>query len=336
MAILKNSKVGCICIGRTCASSNGERTVRLGGCCAGDGAQKTAVGYKSGYDSSGAQNTSFGVRALQCNTGACNTGIGGNVMENGTGNCNTAVGHNALRCNSSGGCNTGVGYKSLFSLNTGTRNTGVGMYSGRSITSGDKNTFIGYYANANAGNRTQTVAIGTSSTAGANYAVAIGDNACANGTCAIAIGANACVGANKIAWGSSVNNQCNCVWGTWSYISDCRDKADITDLDDNLGINFIRKLKPVKYNIDNRQSYVQLCNYQYGTKDGNLKRERKSYGLIAQEVKDAADELNIQFEGIKYNEDKDAYRLSYSQLLASIVKTIKSVDERIQILKTKI
>jgi hypothetical protein len=335
MATLKNSIVGCICIGRTCASSNGHKTVRLGACCSGDGALKTAVGYYASNYSSGAQLTAFGTKALQRNTGGCNTGIGGLTLAVGTGDCNTAVGHNASRCSTTAGCGVSAGYRALFFNTTGNRNVAVGSCSAKCSTTGSKNTFVGYGTCAQNSSANQTVVIGSCAFANGTYGVAIGFSAHTTNA-GLAIGNGAFAANNKISWGAAVNNVCNCVWGTWSYISDCRDKADITDIDDNLGINFIRKLKPVNYKIDNRKSYVQLCNYEYGTKDGNLKRSKRSYGFIAQEVKDAADELNIQFEGVKYSDEIDAYRLSYSQLLASIVKTIKTIDERIQVLKTKI
>jgi hypothetical protein len=67
MATLENSIVGCICVGRTCASASGEKTVRLGGCSSGDGALKTSVGYCASNSASGAEITAFGVRALQSN-----------------------------------------------------------------------------------------------------------------------------------------------------------------------------------------------------------------------------------------------------------------------------
>lgn len=335
MATLKNSKVGCICVGRTCASSNGHKTVRLGACCSGDGALKTAVGYYASNYSSGAQQTAFGTKALQRNTGGCNTGIGGLTLVAGTGDCNTAVGHNALRCVSTAGCNVSVGYHSLYNNTTGARNVAVGACAGQCNTTGGKNTFVGYGACNSTNSAIQSTIIGAGATGAGSYGVAIGPTASVTSN-GLAIGNGASAGNNVIAWGAAINNVCNCVWGSWSYISDCRDKTDIVDIGDNLGINFIRKLRPVNYKIDNRGSYVQLCNYEYGTKDGNLKRNKRSYGFIAQEVKDAADELNIQFEGVKYDENKDAFRLSYSQLMASIVKTIKTIDERIQVLKTKV
>jgi len=92
----------------------------------------------------------------------------------------------------------------------------------------------------------------------------------------------------------------------------------------------------VFYKNDARQSYVKLCGYEYGTKDGNLKVNKRNYGFIAQDVKDAANELNIEFEAITYDEENDEFGLTYSELIASIVKTIKTIDERIQVLKTRI
>lgn len=335
MATLKNSLIGCICVGRTCASANGEKTVRLGGCCSGDGALKTSVGYCASNSASGAENTAFGVKALQCNTGGCNTGIGSLTLQCGTGNCNTAVGHNSLRNITSGNCNLGVGYYALKNLSTGSCNVGIGAYAGKCLTTGIKNTFVGYNSRTCSAGIERATIIGTNSMACASYAIVLGTNSCACSD-GIAIGNGVCAGASTTRWGSTANNTCNCVWGTWSTHSDSRDKTDIADLTDNLGINFIRKLKPVFYKNDARQSYVKLCGYEYGTKDGSLKVNKRNYGFIAQDVKEVVNELNIEFDAIKYNEENDEFGLTYSEFIASIVKTIKTIDERIQVLKTKI
>lgn len=336
MAILKNSLVGCICVGRTCASSAGYKTARLGASAAGTGGQKTAVGYyASGYNS-GAHNTAFGSVALSRNTGYNNTGIGTNTLKVGTSNNNTAVGTNSLCYLSTGNCNVAVGAYSLSNLSTGSKNVGVGKNAGITLTSGCYNTFVGYNADATSNGVCKSVAVGNCAKVGGSCSVAIGEGAYANGSNAIAIGTNSYATTDNIAWGNSQNNGCNMVWGSWSYTSDCRDKTDVLDIDDNLGINFIRKLKPVKFKSDSRDLYVKNCNFEYGTKDGTLKNENFSYGFIAQDIKDIADELQVNFDFLKYNKNKDAYKLSYSQLLASIVKTIKTIDERIEVLKTKI
>ena len=335
MATLINSLVGCICVGRTCASSSGEKTVRLGACSSGDGALKTSVGYCASNSASGSELTAFGANALKSNTGACNTGIGVNTLQSGTGNCNTAAGHNAMKNITSGGSNLGVGYYALKDLTTGNCNVAIGACAGKGVTTGIQNTFVGYNSRTCSSGGQRATIIGANSVSCAGYATVLGTSSCACSD-GIAIGKGICAGSSTTRWGSTDNNTCNCVWGTWSVHSDSRDKTDIVDLTDNLGINFIRKLKPVFYRNDARQSYVNLCGYEYGNKDGNLKVNKRNYGFIAQDIKDTTTELNIQYDAIKYNEDNDEFGLTYSELIASIVKTIKTIDERIQVLKTKI
>ena len=138
-------------------------------------------------------------------------------------------------------------------------------------------------------------------------------------------------------WGGASNNACNCVWGGWSYFSDARDKTDIEPLTCTTGLQFIKKLRPVSFNPDNRQRYVEECNFEYGQKDGTLAVNKKNYGFIAQEVKQALEELNItDFSGLGYTESQDAYRLTYAEFIAPLTKAIQELDERTQALKLKI
>lgn len=338
MATLLNSTVGSIKMGRTCASSNSDRTVRLGACIANDGGRKTAVGMCASYASSGDDNTAFGYFAHRAKAGYCNIAIGGYAMcASGGGHQNVAIGGNSLFSLSTGTCNLAIGYNSLCNLTTGSCNVAIGFNSGTGLYTGNKNVFVGAYARPNWGSVCCSVVIGYNAIVdNADFSVTIGCGSNNQSGCGIIIGCCISNNTNDIFWGNSSNNQCNCVWGSWTYASDCRDKAEIVELNDNLGINLIRKLKPVSYRNDNRESYVKLCNYDYGTKDGNLKVNKRSYGLIAQDVKNVVEELNVQFDVLKYNSDSDAYKLSYSQLIASIVKTIKTIDERIETLKSKI
>jgi hypothetical protein len=338
MATLLNSNVGYIFMGRACATSNPNRTVRLGFFNCGTGNQKTAVGYKSQICNAGDQNTSFGSMSLMNNTGGCNTAVGFCALYSNTyGVFNTAVGVCALHANQGGCNNTGIGYRTggsgYCSGNTLIGYKAGGIYGGL----GNENTFIGKYAKSICSTDDRNVAIGCGAIAGCGDGnVAIGCGAKAYGSSAIAIGNGAYAASTIIQWGGPANNTCNCVWGSWSYTSDCRDKSDIIELDDNLGINFIRKLKPISYKYDFRNSYVLKCGFEFGTKDGTLKSEKINYGFLVQDVKQAAEELNINFDAIKYDSKRDMYKLSYSQLIASIVKTIKSIDSRIEILKTKV
>lgn len=335
MATLLNSRIGDICIGRT--ASTAATTVRLGACASGTGAGKTAVGFCASVSNSGGEQTAFGYKSLETNTSDCNTAIGSCTLLSG-GTSNTAIGHCALKSLTSGGSNLGAGMKSLASLTTGSNSVGVGYDAGGSVITGTHNTFAGAKsAMVSVTNGNRNVAIGYLATVCGSQNIAIGccARACGGGSISIGTCANITSGCNA-KFGGSVNNVCNCVFGNWQAISDCRDKTDITDLNDNLGINLIRKLKPVEYKYDNRRSYSNLCGFDFGVKDGTLKVEKKHYGLIAQEVKESADELDIYYEAVKYNIDDDTYQLNYNELIASIVKTIKTIDERIQLLKTRI
>jgi hypothetical protein len=137
-------------------------------------------------------------------------------------------------------------------------------------------------------------------------------------------------------WGASTNNVYNCVWVAWTNVSDCRDKANIQPLSRNLGLPFIKKLNPVSFNWDTRQSYVDKCDFEYGEKDGTLVGERKEYGIIAQDVRKALDELEEQFDGLKYNAEQDAYRFTYEALIAPLIKSVQELSERLEIIEEKL
>ena len=333
MATLLNSIVGTICMGRT--ATNNNTTIRLGSCGSGTGYHKVAVGFYASCANSGANNTAFGSCAMKNNTGAHNTAIGKGAMFCGSGNYNTAVGDYSLFNLSSGVCNTAAGFKTLCNLTSGNCNVGVGNYAGTVLITSSGNVLVGHCANGFASNINNNVAVGYAARVGTYGNVAIGCSAQAVGYFAIAIGVNA-YSSYGILWGGPQNNSCNCIWGSWSYFSDSRDKTDIVDLDDNLGINLIRKLKPVSYRNDNRKSYVHKCDFEYGVKDGTLKVEKRNYGFIAQELLESAEELNISLNVVNYNENNDFYSVEYSQLLSPIVKTIQTIDNRIKTLKTKI
>jgi len=137
-------------------------------------------------------------------------------------------------------------------------------------------------------------------------------------------------------WGNAGNSVCNCVYVAWSNVSDCRDKSNIKTLSPQLGIQFIRKLIPVSFHSDNRDSYVLACSYEYGYKDGNLASEKESYGFIAQDIKNILDDLNVKFDALGYDESKDAYRLTYEEFIPSIVKAIQEIDSNLQNMKKRL
>ena len=136
--------------------------------------------------------------------------------------------------------------------------------------------------------------------------------------------------AGHTVWGNSSNNVQNCVYAAWSNVSDCRDKTDISLLPSSYGTSFIKKLKPVSYKWDNRDTYVRQCSYSYGQKDGTLKSEKCHYGFIAQDIKSTLENLNITFDGLSHDSEKNAYRLTYEELIAPLVKAVQELTERVE------
>ena len=145
-----------------------------------------------------------------------------------------------------------------------------------------------------------------------------------NNTIAVGCGAVTSATTNHAVWGNS-SNTCNCVYAAWSNVSDCRDKTNIKTLSDKYGLALIKKLRPVAFNWDHRDTYVRECKYTYGEKDGNLAGTKEHYGLIAQELRDVLTELDVKFDGLGHDDDKDAYRLTYEELIAPIIKAIQEL-----------
>jgi trimeric autotransporter adhesin len=302
----------------------------------------TAIGAKALFaNTTGNRNTAGGVCALTANTtGTCNTAIGykaGSCMT--TGNSLTAIGAYAAEC-TTGNFNTVVGAKAGYGLTTGTCNVLMGRLAGGKLSGGSCNVAVGYQALEQATSN-DNVAIG--------YRVApdLTTGACnifvgyCNGidisTTNFHIGIGHYGGPSKTtghtAWGNSSITY-NGIASKWSNISDCRDKTNIEDLDEKLGLDFIRSLDTVSFNWDNRESYVQKCGFEYGQKDGTLSSPKKSYGFIAQQMKEVLDNLNTNFDALKYNEDKDTYRITYAHMIAPLVKAIQQTIQRIETLET--
>lgn len=333
-SLLNNSCVGNIKISTT-GGSNG---VQMG----------TGIAAPTGNG-----NTVMGACALMCNNGGNNVAIGYKAVRTGTGSCNIGIGAYALSCITSGNQNVAIGGKAGCSITTGSDNTSVGYASMLCNTTGVSNTAVGPrtcflngggYSNSTVvgasaqSSRAGTVVVGLEAAASAiaPYAVVVGNQSTGNGICAIIVGHSITLGCRCIRWGNSSNNACNCVFNTWTSISDCRDKADITPLSDNLGLNFIRQLRPTSFKSDPRDTYVRECGFEYGVKDSTLKKEEHDYGFIAQEVKNVAESLNTSFDAVSYNSEEDQYKLTYEELIAPIVKAIQAIDIRVQTLKSKV
>ena len=264
-----------------------------------------------------------------------NIGIGYNAgkLFNSGGNA-ISIGNNANGCSCAGGEAVAIG-NSTGATNVNTRNN-------------EYSVFIGYVAGLRNNGNSNTV-IGAE-------ADCFGDQCC--GFCSTFIGYKAGLKAarsnpnvnNEIGvgfcaapttsfsyhhtvWGNSSNNVCNCVYAAWSNVSDCRDKTCIKNLPETYGLTFINKLKPSKFKWDNRETYVRECKFEYGCKDGTLKGKKFNYGFIAQDVKETINELGISFDALRYTEENDSYRLTYTDFISPLTLAVQQLACRIDALE---
>jgi len=286
------------------------------------------VGYLAGCGAdayardSATANTFIGSRACVAQSctrdkNANNTFIGFRAGETAGDSDNTAIGAYALTYSRDINTTTAIGF-------------GVGYYHNSTVYGLGGNTFIGTCAALDASNGSDNVIIGclagTVSGGGAGNVI-IGASA-----------TNACIGygcSNVVIIGNDFHTSAY-VGSSWVTPSDCRDKTDIQNLPNNLGLNFIRKLRPVSYKWDSREKYVNKCAFDYGTKDGTLKNPKAELGFIAQEIKTALEELNVEFDSLKYNNYKDQYQIEYEALVSPIVKALQEINNEIDQLETLI
>lgn len=340
MATLQQSTINSFRFGRTVGN---QQFTAVFGRYAGNSTSNyhTGVGYRSSINN--ASYSAFaGARAGEANYNVSNVAIGF-CAHQGSGNRyqNVAVGQRSQRSGTSGRHNVALGSFTFDGGSSNVQSVAFGVNAGRCSnadnatfigvdaacnTSGTENTFIGFRSGRCNTSGVQNVAIGGCSaySSNLNRTVVIGSSTSVSGNC-------------HMVWGGSGNNQSNCMWGGWSYFSDARDKTDVESLNCNTGLKFIKKLRPVSFNLDNRENYVRECNFEFGQKDGTLAVATKDYGFIAQEVKQTLEELNItDFSALGYTESQDAYRLTYADFIAPLTKAIQELDERTQALKLKV
>jgi hypothetical protein len=245
--------------------------------------------------SSGSFSTSVGVNASNSSTGTQNSAFGTNALrDNTTGEQNTALGGSALVLNTTGINNTAVGYNALGN-STGDSNVGIGATSG-GVSSGSDNISIG-------------VNSAFSSTSG--------DNNIVIGSMATKASATA---SNSITLGNSSVSVLRAAVITITSLSDERDKKEIETLP--LGLEFVDKLKPVKFVWNDR--------------DENGKHDVEDFGFIAQDLKSAQEDSEASYLNLVYDENPDKLEASYGKLLPILVKAIQEMNTEIKSLKEEI
>ena len=338
----------------------------------------TAIGYKALIaNTSGSENTALGYNVLKSNTtGQLNTAVGNEALSNNTsGSGNTAHGYQALYNNTADGnvangfqalysnltgtANVGTGYKALFNNIAADRNSafgyealmnniaeynvGVGFYSLQNNRTGEYNTAIGSLAMNLSQVATHNTAIGFAALGGVAYtgsqntALGIWTGLSAlNLNFATAVGSQAVSNANHRLW---LGNVATTVWTNNSYnISDGRFKKNIEE--EVKGIEFIKLLRPVTYNLDARkftehitQNMPDSVRKNYFNLDFNNVSKIRQTGFIAQEVEEAAKKAGYNFSGV-YSPDKDnntdTYGISYYQFVVPLVKAVQEQQAMIE------
>lgn len=311
-------------------SLNGNANVIIG-FCAGRVSTcfNTFIGACAGRTTTNCSNTFIGFRAGDgCCSSTTSTLIGSYTAITGSIQASVGIGFKALNHggNLANG-NVGIGFYTLRSTNACRCNVAVGF---RALDNNTNcfNVAVGYRAGENTGSSSCQVFIGdrTGRFASTGYTNRIGVGFYSYQTN---------YRSNSGVLGRYVV-QYAYAYTSWSDVSDIRDKTEISLLDDNLGINFIRKLRPVKYKMDHRISYVNKCGFEWGQKDGTLKRKKTDYGFIAQEIDNIKKELNIIFDAVTFNDISDSWSIRSLELLSPIVKSIQYLNNELDMIENKL
>ena len=263
-------------------------------------------------------------------TVSVSTSVGIDVLPSSTADYNTGVGYRSLYNSIGGATNSALGYESLYRNTSGSANTAIGCSAMYSNTTGNGNTGVGYASLFNNASYSNCSALGHGSDV---------------------------TGSNQVQLGDSATT--TYVYGTVQNRSDERDKADIRDT--TLGLEFIKKIRPVDYKWDMREDYKptpperldnetdaafddrmnewreasKLDNVQ---RDGSKKRSRYHHGVIAQDVKKTIDELGIDFGGFQHHslsDGEDVMSIGYDEFIAPLIKAVQELAAEVERLKAQ-
>jgi hypothetical protein len=313
------------------------------------GNQNVAVGYNSlTADTLGDRNVAIGVSTLTAQnftttTDAYNTAVGalaGTAVT--TGVQNTFVGGLAGDGTDDGTNNVAVGFEAL-SANCGSGNTTLGTRAGK-ITTGDDNTFVDFVGNT-AGTATTSGASNTCVGNAAGSAITTGGNNLFLGKDAGLTGSpggNFTTENHRMVLGDE--NMTNAhIQVALTVASDQRDKTDFTALD--LGLDFVKDLKPVTYKWDKRSKYGDKKADDYDlnaqSPDGTHKEDWLDIGFKAQEVEaleiaagyNKSSKTNLVSS---HSGDGKQMGLQYSKFVPILVKAIQEQQTLIESLTARI
>jgi hypothetical protein len=193
--------------------------------------------------------------------------------------------------------NVFIGYKAGTNI-TGysSNNTIIGSNAGSLLTTGQSNTLIGSLAGSNL------------TTGGNNIVIGLG------------AAAATATSSNSITLGNSAITALRCAVTSITSLSDERDKKEIQTLP--LGLDFVDKLKPVKFVWNDR--------------DENGKHDVEDFGFIAQDLKSAQEDSEAGYLNLVYESNPDKLEASYGKLIPILVKAIQDLSAKVEALEKKI
>ena len=237
-------------------------------------------------------------------------------------------------------------------------NTFISPFSGGDLSIGQENTFVGWASCSGMSNGSNNVVLGAN--AGAFGAQQIGDSILIGRRCAdflnsgvgnVIIGTkddnygpnypisvwgtftgsnNIMIGKNvrpsnfsgvnnEITLGNSSHTVLRCNVTTITSLSDERDKKEIETLP--IGLEFIEKLKPVKFVWNDR--------------DDENKRDIVDFGFIAQDLKATQEESEASYLNLVYESNPEKLEASYGKLIPILVKAIQDLSAKVEALEAK-
>jgi hypothetical protein len=266
------------------------------------------------FSPEGTRNIAIGTHALKSNSnGSNNIAIGDQSQVATTyGTGNTSIGNGSMLTNEGGNGNTALGISSLYWNLSGGGNTGVGFNAIHSNQSGSNNTALGSNAYFTVSNLDNTTCIGFNAGGISNVSNRIE------------------IGNTSVGW---IGGQMG-----WATYSDARIKKNVQE---NVpGIAFIKKLRPVSYQLDIHTQNELTLRVKKEETDWPSKydiEKKRISGLIAQEVAEAALAVGYDFSGVdKAEDDVGMHSLRYSSFVVPMIKAIQEQQEMIENQKTEI
>ena len=309
------------------------------------------VGHTAGSSvTTGDYNTFLGaIAGGSVTTGAQNTLIGryaGGGFD--TENHNLAIGRNALGGSVAGGeYNVGIGNYTLAAVTSGDGNTSIGYASGNDITTAAYNTLLGYNAGGLINTGSNNVCLGTDAgdtiTTGIKNIV-IGQNAAVyanDSDKGIVIGYDLAAYATNthITMGTGSGN--DRIWvayhtnATWARVSDERYKENIKPNTD-CGLDFINDLNPVTFTWKAKAD-IDPSLPDYDETKLKPSYDKKLYGLIAQDVKQAMDKHGIEdFGGWAIEEKNGIQSVAQGMFIHPLIKAVQELSAKVKDLEDKI